>query len=762
MKRPVVAMLLIWGIGLFLWLKAVLFMAVTLVLFFILYVSELNRVKLWHFLIGIAVILLSVFRVMHYDYTYDHEKTYMERSEVEMISGLVSDSESYGNGYRYVLREWTTDEGYFGNFELIYSYDGTLQIGDRIHIKAEVKPIGNMRNEGGFDNASYMRQRGITAVVSGEMISITATCKYELKRSFLMLRDKHFERLSLLLPYEQAGIIGTLLLGLDTVEDEIETKFRRSGLIHILAISGLHVSIIAMGFYAGLRRLLPERSAAVVTMLVAGLYCIYTGGQISTVRATVMVSLYLISKLTVRRYDPTTSLAAVAFILLIRNPYQIMNAGFLLSFSAVASIFYITPALKRDFIKSEGFVQDQIRTMLAVQIGLAPVMIYCFHTVSVYSLMANLLVLPVVSLVIGFSIVGLVLSCIWMQASLMVMGTVFFILNYVLKLVSIIERLPFNQMTVGDVSMISMGIFSLFILLWLSDRYRKLVPVVGLSFILSVSLNSYVAHNKLSVHFMDVGQGDAAVVMHRGRTILIDGGGVISKNMEKNVGSYVLMPFLREKGIGHIDTVFISHSDYDHIYGIIEIVQHIRIERVILSRYDQNHPDRPMLQRLLDILPDHTEIIYMSDEEQIQYDELSFECLSPFDDVEYEDSNSASLILKLDYRDFEGVFLGDVSKEQELSVLSTLGESGESIEFIKVAHHGSQTGTDEVFYDTLQPVLSVVSVGHNTYGQPAEEVMDILEDSSDMVLTTVESGAVMVSSNGSNMVVDVMVEASTE
>lgn len=758
MKRPIVVILLIWGIGLFLWLKSIPFVVVTLILLFILYVTQFDKIQVKHVLICLGLCLCSLVRIMLYDLTYNNESVYLANHEGNTLKATVVSCTMRNEGYVYILNHWSDSSHYKSHFKLKVTSNSKASIGDVVEVTGAYLPIEAMRNEGGFDNKAYCKQKGYTGLIQGKLNVVESKRSYALLRYLKTLQLEHYTIISSLLPHEQSSIIGTLLLGLDTVDDELEESFRTVGLIHILAISGLHVSIIAIGFFSLLRKLLPIKIATFMTISLAFLYCLYTGGHTSTVRATLMVSLYLIQYLTIRRYDPTSSLAVVALVLLILNPYQIMNAGFMLSFSAVASLFYITPALKRDFIKGDGFLWDQLRTMIAVQIGLGPIMLFYFHTVSVYSIFANLLVLPVVSIIILFSIISIMLAYIFMPFAVFASGVVFWLLNYTLSVVGFMDDLPYNQFKMGHVSCLTMGLFCLLILLWLNYSNKYWLVFVMTTLIISLTYTSYKDYNNLVIRHMDVGQGDAAIVTYRDRCILIDGGGIIGKDLKENVGTYVLMPFLENAGIKKIDTVFISHSDFDHIYGIIEVAQQIPISRVVLSKYEESHPDRPMLDQLFEVIGDETEVVYMTERESITYGSLHFECLSPFRTMSYENPNDASLILMLDYGEFQGLFLGDASVEQELAVLSLLEDEAKDIELIKVAHHGSKSASDPSFYEGLRPDVSVVSVGRNTYGQPDDTVMTTLERFSTQVRTTIDYGEVIIKTDGEWMTIDTMLD----
>lgn len=761
MKRPVAVLLILWLIGLSIGIKAIGFLMVVCVLLFFLYVEKMKTIKVMHILIILGLCAISVLRIYMYDQSYQNEFDQLASNDTLRLRGNVSDA-TYTDGYnRYIIDEvyyfYESESGIIEK-ELKYKAEflskDTVVIGDNVEIKGKIIQIEEARNEGGFDGKQYYKKEKVVARVIGDSLVVSNEKTYVIKRALYKLREAHYNRLKQLLPDNEAQIIGTLLLGRGDVTEPMKDGFRVAGLIHILAISGLHVSIIALMLNRFMRLFVNVKVSAVITVAVLALYCLYTGLHMSTVRATLMMTMFFVQHIVERRYEPSTSLSVVAWILLLINPYYIMDIGFLLSFAAVASIFYIEPILKIGPLKEEGYIRDTLRVMIAVQIGLSPILLYYFHALPVYSIIANILVLPVVPFILGLSIIGIGISYFSMMSATFLMGPVFFMIRYMSVVIETIVELPLNQIHVGRVSGPTMLLVSLLMIqLILKKRVKYMILTVAV-LVISVSLTNYEDNNDLSIHYMDIGQGDATVINYKGTYIMIDGGGDIHRRGKSNVGTYILEPFFDAYGVKEIETIFVTHSDFDHLYGIIELANTMVIHQIILPTYYIGIEDE-LLETLFSVLDDETKIIYMSADDYYLIGDLSLYCMNPSDERAYDDGNSASLAFHLSYKEFDALFLGDIGKDQELDILDDYEMRLRDIEVLKVAHHGSNSSSDVEFLKQISPEVSIISVGeHNAYGHPHEDVISRLEASGCITYITSTSGAVNIKTDGNKIVIE--------
>lgn len=757
MKRPLVMVSVIWGIGLFLGLGEVYMAAMVAIFFYFLFLQsdvQLSRKHLW---VALILCLFSVLRVIYFDTNYEQEASLFEDGDTVIVQGTIKDVEQTENSTLYVINDWQTGSGIDGRFLIALYSDDLMTIGDRVAVKGRVNQITSQRNPGGFDALNYYRQKRTSIVLFGHMELVAHSNAYNMRKLFRELRSEHADRLHKLLPGEDGDLVAALLLGVDDVDMSTETLYRDAGLIHILAISGLHISILILMLYACVKKVLGLRFAALTAIVVGCAYCFYTGMHISTIRATLMVAVFLFGKVVERNYDKATCLALVGMIMLCINPYYVLNVGFLLSFGAVAGLFFVMPVLEKVLPQYDNIIVNMIRAMLSVQIVIVPILAYHFHEVPIYSLVANVLVLPLLPVILVFSVFGLMVSYLIWELGVVLISVVFWLLKYMTFIVKAVEQLPYKSVVIGEIHIVTLALYSLLVLFIVHGQKKWRIAVLSAIICIQIIVSGYYMNDGLTMTFLDVGQGDCAVINYKGEYYMIDGGGLRGIDDRPNTGKKVIAPFLKSKGIHKLDTIFISHGDYDHIYGIIELVSIVDVDRIVLPEHFLSGRSE-LCSQLIERLSTSTEVVYFKAGDKLTINEMTINCLGPADDMTYDSSNDASLILHLNYGAFDSLFLGDVSKEQERQLLQSDSILDSRFEVVKVAHHGSSSSTDENFYKALMPQLSIISVGANSYGHPMDSVMETLKSCSGIVMTTELSGAVTVKTNGDTIQYFTMME----
>lgn len=365
------------------------------------------------------------------------------------------------------------------------------------------------------------------------------------------------------------------------------------------------------------------------------------------------------------------------------NPYQMMNVGFMLSFAAVLGIFFVKPKLK-DYIKWDNFVVDSIITMIAVQITIIPILTYYFYEIPTYSIVANLLVLPVVPIVLVLGILCIVFSYISILLASILGGALFWLINYMVVMSEWIQTLPYSVLIIGRVSVILIGLYCISVIFGIWNKNKKLTRItIVLLIVGTLAINIY-NHQHLVLHFMDVGQGDACVMLYKGKAFLIDGGGLVGKKAQVNVGEEVLLPFLKSKGgVNQIEGgVFVSHGDFDHIYGIIELASNLPIHNVYIPDKENDQ-----ILRLIDTLNDTANIQVVGQGDGVVYDDLVFTCYGPSNKSTWATINEASMVVAVNYGSFDALFLGDIYKQQEIDLRDKIVTEDGQMEVVKVAHH---------------------------------------------------------------------------
>ena len=563
---------------------------------------------------------------------------------------------------------------------------------------------------------------------------------------------------------EAAPVFAAMVLG-EKGELPKETKmlYQMAGIIHILAISGLHISLLGMGLYELLKKTgLGIWSAGFLSLAVMIFYGEMTGGSVSAMRAVSMFLIATGAKILGRIYDMMTALSVSAMILLLESPAYLYNTGFLLSFGAVLGVGAVLPV----FLKFSGIKNKILKSLMGsvcVQLTTLPVMLWFYGEVSMIGIFLNLLVLPTVGIVLISGVFTALTGCIFPGLAVCVSLPGRLVLFAYDKLCSFGASLPFCTWTPGQPKIWQAAVYYILLfsvtgaagfLIKKEVKNRRKLYLAKSGLVVSLAAALFVLSQRDRLHMeitcLDIGQGDAiAAQLPTGEVFLVDGG---SSN-KKNIGQYQILPFLKNQGISYVDAVFISHTDEDHISGVREILEYMEKGLISLKIGNLILPgisEKPEAWRELEALAKKVGIQVMTanrgDDFRIGDGRISV--LSPEKGASGEDVNEDAVVFLLSYKNFRGLFTGDVGEETEKKLLSALTD----VDFLKVGHHGSGYSSTQAFLDKIKPEVSVISCSEsNTYGHPSPETIKRLEKSGSRVEYTMKSGAVTVFTDGKNV-----------
>ena len=563
---------------------------------------------------------------------------------------------------------------------------------------------------------------------------------------------------------EAAPVFAAMVLG-EKGELPKETKmlYQMAGIIHILAISGLHISLLGVGLYELLKKTgLGIWSAGFLSLTVMIFYGEMTGGSVSAMRAVSMFLIATGAKILGRIYDMMTALSVSAMILLLESPAYLYNTGFLLSFGAVLGVGAVLPV----FLKFSGIKNKILKSLMGsvcVQLTTLPVMLWFYGEVPIIGIFFNLLVLPTVGIVLISGVFTALIGCISPGLAVCVSLPGRLVLFAYDKLCCLGTSLPFCTWTPGQPKIWQAVIYYILLfsvtgaagfLIKKEVKNRRKLYLAKSGFVVSLAAALFVLSQRDRQHMeitcLDIGQGDAiAAQLPTGEVFLVDGG---SSN-KKNIGQYQILPFLKNQGISYVDAVFISHTDEDHISGVREILEYMEKGLISLKIGNLILPgisEKPEAWRELEALAKKVGIQVMTanrgDDFRIGDGRISV--LSPEKGASGEDVNEDAVVFLLSYKNFRGLFTGDVGEETEKKLLSVLSD----VDFLKVGHHGSGYSSTQAFLDKIKPEVSVISCSEsNTYGHPSPETIKRLEKSGSRVEYTMKSGAVTVFTDGKNV-----------
>lgn len=646
----------------------------------------------------------------------------------------------------------------------------TFSVGNQIRVSGEVSFFESATNPGNFDQKEYYQKQSIHACVWADEAEVLNREYSYVKEKLTQLRISWKELLIREMGEVNGNSMSAILLG-DKSELDVEMKdlYQKSGIGHILAISGLHMSFIGIGFYNLLRKAgIGFVPAGITGIIFLTLYTTMIGAGVSSIRALIMFFIRIGADMTGRVYDLPTSLAMAAVGIILWQPLYLFDAGFLLSFGAVIGIAAIEP-----IINTFHIFPKILSGGMAIQLVSFPLVLYFYFETPSYSQILNLLIIPLTSVLLGAGILGSVLYMIYTPLGSLLLKICSIILWIYEKSCELSMELPFARLTTGQppICLITIYYFVLFIIicrLWViknkMERTQKAEKteagvrtilkriVYGGGMLLLITafcFSTAISHGKkgeLKVIMLDVGQGDGIYIRTpSGMHILIDGG---SSDVSE-VGKYRLEPFLESQGVKELDYVFITHGDGDHTSGIVEMLNNqtlgIKIHTIVLTT--EKTIDESLLKIVKLAFQNDTKVVVMEKGEYIQDEEMTLTCLSPAKDYDGEVGNASSMVLDLQYREFDMLFTGDLEQEGE----KELAESWilRDYDILKVGHHGSKNSTSEDLLEAVRPEIAFISAGkENQYGHPHQETLERLSEAGCKIFSTQECGAISIVTDG--------------
>ena len=619
--------------------------------------------------------------------------------------------------------------------------------GEQIEVYGKISPANAARNEGQFDFRLYYRTISVHGSMYGTSFRVIGGDPKPFARGLQALRLRMGDILDQLLPLQDAGIYRALLTGDKSAMDEdIRSLYQENGIAHILAVSGLHLSILGLGVYELLRRFGRSKAASgIVAALLIVSYGILTGCSGSALRAVLMLLLRFLGAAVGRSYDMLTAMAAAALFLLWKEPFMLFSAGFQLSFLAVLAIglSHALPAPKHPLLAG-------LWLSFYLQLLTLPVILFHYFRFPLYGIFLNLIVLPLMGCVIYSGIFGVGLFALSEKLATIAIGGGHWILRLYTFFCTRCAALPYSSLLLGRPSMHSILLYyaALGFVTWtLAERHkadhaalqrgrkhpvppvcRLPLPCIVLPLTLSLLCLPAKQPQGLEITALDVGQGDGFILRNQGLVMSVDGGSTSDQRLGKNV----LVPYLESQGIGHIDLALITHCDADHYSGILYLLEEepkISIGELLLPRV-------AVQDARYDALRDaaaarDVQIRYFGQGDSIALGEVEIRGYYPAGTAKLEAANDHSIGMLLHAPDFQMLFTGDMDEACEQQMLAALWEANAGypkIDVLKAGHHGSHTSSSEALLAALRPDYAILSYGvGNDYGHPHAETRERLE-----------------------------------
>lgn len=664
--------------------------------------------------------------------------------------------------------------------------DEKISAGDYVKLKGILTLPSSAKNPGEFDYRNFLKRKGIlkTFYVNNVPFEILKSPSVEdifkadgfkkiyflknfLVRKMSDVRENAIFKHSKYIKSPELEVLGGIVFGDDAVNppDDIKENFINSGLLHLLAASGLNVALIlSMWFFVIYFLNIPYKIKIVSGLCVIFIYSLMTGFPPSIIRACVMLALILIGKLMYREADGVSLIFCAGILILIFKPVYAVDVGFQLSFLVTLGLIVCTPCVNsllkpydKKYLKAIKNYPKIIKTFLLLfmpvslaciffipliaQMWAAPLQAYYFNTFSPYSISANVAVVPFIGIISFLGFISTAI-CFVPYLSDLILPFLDFILNYLIKILLFISNyfagLDYSIIKVKSPNVLfilSFYIFSIFLFYSFKNLFKKKILncFTVLFFLLSSLLLIDFPKKGAEVIFFAVNNADNFLIKtNDNKYIMIDTGRFVYRG--KTSAKTVTLEYFYDSGIKTLDTLIVTHYDSDHSGGLLDILDEIKVNNLIIPKLECNTFSTCKIKEYIDKNNIKYEIPYNF--QTFEYDGVKITNFVPA--INSKSRNDSSTVTLADIYGYKFLFLADISKDALESLIKYLPDN---IFLLKAAHHGADGTINEKLIGYLNPEFSVLSVGKNPYGHPSIKTVDILDKHSH-VLSTDDLGAI--------------------
>lgn len=701
-----------------------------------------------------------------------------EESSTVRISGKVREADRIEGTYTSSVYLILTSVQLFNesqsyslrNVKCYLTEDQLLEFGTHVVLEGVLSRPAQASNPGEFDQRTYEQSRKIDFYLEKAILisKIPENNHFYIWRE--ALRESCRVQLEHLFPETEAGVLKAMLLGdKSDMDDGIREGYQAAGISHILAISGLHISVLGMGLFSLLVALsVPLSLSFGIPLSILLCYGIFLDSPLTVFRAVAMFAVLAGSRMLGRSYDLLSAWAVAGILLVVDNPDVVFDSGFQLSFGAVVGIVYTQAVMgtATEMVeKRRGVGRSLWKKFMEgfhLWIFLLPIVLHAYYQVSVAGLICNLIVIPLLPAVLISGLAGLMISFFSLFGGSLLGTAAYGILRCCEWLGRLADHAPLAVWTPGQPRFWQIVVYYLLLLggfgigfrispkiefkTGLEMGFKKLQALFhygNIGFLVLFLTTSFEPHTKVTM--LDVGQGDGIILQSHSTQFLVDGG----SSSRGHVGSRVLIPFLKQQGIAHLEGVILTHTDEDHTNGVEELLEEAKrgwltIDTLYLPCWMVVDEKSEALLRVAKEADIRVETLKQGD--CLRAVSMELHVLYPSGDLRPEDPNDGSVALYWRTDSLSGLLTGDLPAEGERAITEMFRQEEYFVgncDFLKVGHHGSGTSSCEEFLTWIQPKTALISCGyHNRYGHPATEVLERLETIDCQILRTDLMGAV--------------------
>ena len=621
----------------------------------------------------------------------------------------------------------------------------TPNTGSEITVRGFIKEHSAADNSTEFDLGLYYLSQNICYKLHAEGTEISKQRAFLLSPSFASeyFKSRIKKAVDRYFYSDEAAVIKSILLGIKSeFTPELKKTMIKTSAMRFLYPSFLHMYLIlSICQFLGVFSVRRKKEWLIPMFLF--LYAIFNSTFYTFVRAAFMYSAILIYK-RLRGFSHYPDIAAaVILIMLIANPLLLFNGGFVTSSLFGIMIYLFNPFIikKLKFIKSQVITNSLSMTIVG-SVCLLPVNSYLFGGISLYTFIFSLLITPLTLMVLILSPITLLLHEIF-GASFIFGPLLKTVLSLIIAIPKIIELLPYHYIFLPKPGLTGIVISILLVAIcrMMIINNRNTTFKVCVTALILVTLSKGIYHladiGNMYLYFVNVGQGDGAVINVKGKdVILIDGGGSSDFEEDYNIGEEVFLPYLTAKGYTKIDLAIVSHFHKDHCEGIIAAIENLDVEYCLMP---DTLPDNVFRKKIIETSEKHgTKILYGESGDTLKFTSgMTADIIAPVKNHSPKDENDTSLVVKFNYNDTSLLFGGDITSETEKLISGKTG----NVDILKASHHGSATSSTKEFIDETSPEYVVFSVGkNNMYNHPNKFVTDRFTQSGSKLFRTDEMG----------------------
>lgn len=781
--RPfyIVSISAILGIITGLYLKSIALLLCVLMILVCIFL-KLKKMLDKYVIIGCICFTLFCFYTLLLERNYKQVWKKYDKQTITIQGVVVSNGNQKKYKTAYEIQVWKiyNDKGFKKEkFKVLCDIKGEkddigLELGDEIIFSSKFEAPYTARNEGCFDYSQYLKTKKIAGSVMAQKENIKVVGKNKGNMFYKIitnLRNILIEKTYKILPKNEGGLCIGLLLGEKSgISSNVENSFRQASLSHMLAISGAHISYILLGISTALTFLkIHKKITKIFIIFFLLIFMFLAGGSPSIARACIMAILNLIAEVIFRKADTFNNLGISTFIILLFNPYALLDISFQLSFGGTIGIVTFVELLYNIRLKKKGitkkkdmkvqesvtkkqekkysvfiykiliYVEQTMIMSLAANIVITPIMLYNFSSLSLVFIISNLLATPImgICLILGMIfMVSLIISPFAYVISIFLKP----LLKIFILIAELSSKMPFSKVLMPTPKIWQIIIYYFIIIIYffkdklqiiyphMLKNYKKLIAFCVILVIIPYLL-TFIPTNKTEIYFIDVGQGDSMLIVTPSKKkVLIDGGG--SEFGSFDVGEQTLLPYLLNKSILSIDYILFTHFDSDHCQGLLTVLENIKVKNVIIGEQGKESENFEKFSKLVKLKKVNVITVKAGDRLKIDKD-CSFEVLYPETDlIKQNILNNNSIVTKFWYKEYSILLTGDIEKIAEERLIRKYKDTNKlQANILKVAHHGSKSSSIQQFLDEVKPEIALIGVGEkNTFGHPNDGVIERLEN----------------------------------